>query len=725
MIVFAGRSFKSFATLVLMKLKQKRKSFNPVILLLIVLCFGACGMAISESNPTTKAEYTGSLIGKLVMNTHYNQLEIDDEFSKNAFKALLDYNDPNKRFFLQEDINALKSHELMVDDYFTNDNLVFFNEFFPLMELREQKVEKMILKILQKPINFKKTSDVQINGDSLAYCQSEKELKERWRRNLAFMINDKLYYLEKKQQADTLRSDSIKVKKSLKEMEVEAREQVLKRHKEWFKRLGKLEREDRLSGYFNALLSIYCPHTQYYPPKAKEDFDIGFSGKLEGIGATLSLKDGYIKVEKIVAGSASWKAGDLKAGDLILEVAQADEPPVDVYDMRLDKAVRLIRGPKGTEVRLTIKKVSGDVEVISIIRDLVVIEETYAKSLIITGEEQGEKFGYINLASFYADFNNRNGRRSSKDVLAELKALKKDGVKAVVLDLRNNGGGSLTDAIEMAGYFIKSGPVVQVDGVGEDPKVYSDVNPLVQFEGGLVVMVNEFSASASEIFAAAMQDYKRGVIVGTNTYGKGTVQRFYPLKQVAKAYNIDLNGQEIGEVKETIAKFFRINGGATQLRGVAPDVVLPSTYMYLDMGEGSNEYALEWKAIPKAKYDTFSYDYDIDSLSSGMQARIDTTTYFNQIMKGAKALKISKDNTSYPLIFEDYKKYKLNKEQHSKEVESGEIKVEDWQISFHSRDSLLFDGDTISLDRMSKFRENISNDFYIREAVRIASEMQK
>jgi carboxyl-terminal processing protease len=702
-----------------MNFNKKTKRFNPILLLLIAVCFAACGMVISKSVTSNKDTKTGDLIAKLVRNTHYNQLQINDDFSKNAFDALLDYSDPNKRFFIQKDIDALRKHELLVDDYFIQSDLAFFDDFFPLIEKREMKIEKLIFKILENPIEFDEMSDVQTDPDSLSYCKTEKELKKRWRKNLAFMINDKLYYLEKKQKNDTTTSDTVKVIKTLAELEIQAREQILKRHKEWFKRLSKLEKDDRLSNYFNALLSVYCPHTQYYPPKDKEDFDIGFTGKLEGIGATLSMRDGYIKVEKIVAGSASWKAGDLKAGDLILEVAQGDEPPVDVYDMRLDKAVRLIRGPKGTEVRLTIKKVSGNTEVISIIRDLVVIAETYAKSVLLKDTSSNDQFGYIHLASFYADFNNRNGRRCSKDVLKELRALKKHNVKAVILDLRNNGGGSLTDAIEMAGYFIKAGPIVQVDGVGEDPKVYSDVNPLVQYQGGLIVMVNEFSASASEIFAAAIQDYKRGVVIGTNTYGKGTVQRFYPLKQVAKAYDVDLKGEEIGEVKETIAKFFRINGGATQLRGVAPDVVLPSTFMYLDMGEGSNEYALEWKAIPKAKYDVFKYNYDIQDLAKNAQSRIDTTSYFNQVNEGAKILKANREASYYSLSFDKYKDAKIKREQQAKDAEPKKQEITDWEISFHSRDSSSFVTDTISLDRMDKFKESIKNDRYIREALRI------
>lgn len=703
-----------------MKKVKNFKFYNPLLLGLIVLCFAACGMLVHKSEVTDKDRMIVGLVHKLVANTHYNQLKINDEFSVNAFNSLLKNSDPNKRFLLKKDVERLKKHEILIDDYFIKSDLSLFDEYFPLVVEREEKVSKMVLDILEKPIRFNEVIDVQIDADSIDFCEDEKALKERWKQNLAFMINDRIFQLEKKQEAD-----SSKESKSFEDLEIEAREQILKRHQEWFKRLSQLEKDDRLSTYINSILAVYGPHTNYYPPKDKEDFDIGFSGKLEGIGATLSMKEGYINVEKIVPGSASWKAGDLKAGDVILEVAQGDEPPVDVYDMRLDKAVRLIRGPKGTEVRLTIKKVEGEVKVISIIRDVVIIEETYAKSVIISDTISNQRYGYINLESFYADFNNRNGRRCSKDVLEELRALKKDKVNGVILDLRNNGGGSLTDAIEMAGYFINAGPIVQVDGVGEAPEVYRDFNPLSQFDQPLIVMVNHYSASASEIFAAAIQDYKRGLIIGTNSFGKGTVQRFQGLKEVADAYKIDLQGAEIGDVKETIAKFFRINGGATQLKGVKPDVLLPDNYMFLDLGEGSYDFALPWKAIPAADYTEFNYDYDMKVLAALAQQRIDTAHYFKQVINSAKMIKEGSDLTTFSSDYTAYKKTKQERDSIAKAIDQTKVIIKDWKIDYHTKDLNSFASDTIAKARMETFKNSIQGDMYIREGLRILNMMNK
>ena len=698
--------------------KRNKIAFNAVLFGLFITCFVACGMIVFEEDSPEKEAITSKMISELLSVTHYNQVSLDDDFSKKAFTSLLDHFDPNKRFLLQSDVEKLREFENSIDDFYPKGELKFFEVLYPLVDKREKEVIEMVEKLLEKPIEFPAGADFQADADSLDFCSSNKELKLRWSQYLQYMINDKIYQLSKRQS-----EDSTAQQKDFKALEIEARAHIAKRHREWFDRLEKLERADRYSTYMNAIMAVYCPHTTYFPPKDKEDFDIEFSGKLEGIGATLSVKEGYIHVEKIVPGSASWKAGELKAGDIILEVAQAEGDPVDVYDMRLDKAVRLIRGPKGTEVRLTIKKVTGEVKVISIIRDVVVLEETYAKSIILQSKGSDKSYGYLNLESFYADFNNRNGRNCAKDVLKELKALKKSGVSGLILDLRNNGGGSLTDAIDMAGYFIKTGPIVQVDGVNEAPKTYSDFNPMVQFDLPLVVMVNEYSASASEIFAAAMQDYHRGVIIGTGTYGKGTVQRFYPLDQVAKAYNVELAEGSYGEVKETIAKFFRVNGGATQLRGVTPDIVIPDNYMYLDMGESSYPYALPWKAIPPASYDTVERQYDFAALVEQAQNRIDTNNYFNKVKESAAYLKRNTDQTVVPLTYDEYAAYKAQKDEEAKKVEAKSDSISDWTITFHVEDAASFKTDTIALDRMEKFSKSITRDQYIREALRVVEGM--
>ena len=690
------------------------KKWNSVVFILLILCIGACGMVALQKEQNTEEQAIVDLVNKLVSNTHYNKLPLDDTYSKKAYDALLKAYDSNKRFLVQSDLKILSKHELKIDDYFTNASMDFFDDLYPILTKNEKEVQIMVLDILKNPIVFKTLTDVQTNSDSIDFCKDKTELKERWKQNLAFMVNDRLFLLEKRQETDsTLKGINTAG------LEIKAREYVLEKHQEWFKRMNKEERSDRFSIYVNALISIYCPHTQYFPPSEKEDFDIGFSGKLEGIGATLSEKDGYVKVEKIVAGSASWKGKQLEVGDIILEVAQGAEKPVDIFDMRLDKAVRLIRGPKGTEVRLTVKKVTGDTKIISIIRDVVIIEETYAKSILLKDVNDSEYYGYISLESFYADFNNKNGRKCSKDVLKEILALNKHNVKGIILDLRDNGGGSLMDAVEMAGYFIKTGPIVQVDGNEQAPEVYPDVDPRIQSDVPLVVLINGFSASASEIFAAAIQDYRRGIIIGTNSYGKGTVQRFYPLEQVAAAYNLAGMPAELGEVKETIAKFFRINGGATQLKGVKPDVVIPENYMFLDMSESSYDNALPWKAIKPAEYDTFAFPQNMAKIASIAQQRVDTNRYFLNVKKNAKQIKTMQDASVYPLNYANYKVLKLKNEEINKASEAEKQKIKDWTIHFHSEDKALIENDSIAGERLNKFKETVQEDHYIREALRI------
>ncbi|HML83892.1 MAG TPA: carboxy terminal-processing peptidase, partial [Bacteroidales bacterium] len=386
-----------------------------------------------------------------------------------------------------------------------------------------------------------------------------------------------------------------------------------------------MERSDRMADYINAIMAVLDPHTNYFPPKDKEDFDITFSGQLEGIGATLTQKDGYITVAAIVPGSPSWKQGDLAVDDKILKVAQGDGEPVDVVDMRLDKAVRLVRGKKGTKVTLTVRKVDGTEKQIPITRDIVVIEETYAKSAIITDSITGSRMGYIYLPSFYANFENPNGRSSAGDVTKEVTRLKKENVDGIILDLRNDGGGSLQDAIEIAGLFIDQGPVVQVKGRGTRAQAFGDPAPGVLWEGPLAIMINPFSASASEILAAAMQDHKRAVIIGSTSFGKGTVQRFLELDDIARGFD---DVKPLGAIKMTIQKFYRINGGATQLKGVTPDVLLPDQYAYMDVGERDLDNPMPWTEIAGTPFTPVNSEALFKQLAQTSKTRIGTDSTF-------------------------------------------------------------------------------------------------
>jgi carboxyl-terminal processing protease len=507
--------------------------------------------------------------------------------------------------------------------------------------------------------------------------------------------------------------DSIKIVKPFDTLEVEARKKILKDHEDMFKRLLRETKEERFDDFINAVVHAYDPHSDFFPPKEKENFDIQMSGKLEGIGATLQEKDGYIKVISIVPGSPSFKQGELKPEDYILKVGQGEEEPVDIVDMRLDNAVKLIRGKKGTTVKLTIKKPDGKIKVISIVRDVVVMEESYAKSVIINDEVNKQKIGYINLPSFYADFNDRKGRTCSEDIRKELIKLKAEQVDGIVLDLRNNGGGSLSDVVTMGGYFIDQGPIVQVKAREDEPYILADENSGTIYDGPLVILVNHFSASASEILAAAMQDYKRAVIIGSSSFGKGTVQRFF-----------ELAGDPVnGSIKITTQKFYRVNGGTTQLKGVIPDIVLPDVYQDLDIGEKELDYALAWDEIKASQYNSWNAKFKMKDIQSKSKARVEKNEVFKKIKTNAQYLKTKQASTYYPLSLKAYQAEMIRSK---KEEESYKIETSD--ISGISIEALKPEkallADTNKLARHNEFIKPLKKDIYLFEAIQVIKDLR-
>ena len=503
-----------------------------------------------------------------LQNAHYDPIAIDDDFSEKAFQLYIDNLDANKRLFLQSDIDELNYFKTTIDDEIINGTSVFFDKSIELLEQRTELTEQFFEEILNNPMDFSKDEMVDF-GEEIPYTISEKELKDRWRKYLKYSVLTRLYSDYKAQEKSLENKDTTFIPKSMDSLQTIARKSVLKTHRDWYKRIKRLDRKDRLAIYANSITTVYDPHTNYFPPEQKEDFDIQMSGRLEGIGAQLQEKDGYIKITNIIPGGPSSLQGELQANDLILKVTQEGEEPVEIIDWRISDAVKIIRGPKGSKVTLTVRKPDGNVQDITITRDIVVLEETYAKSLLLS-DEDGIKAGYIYLPSFYADFQNPKGRFSWKDVKTEIEKLRDEQVQGIILDLRNNGGGSLDDVVKMGGLFIDKGPIVQVKEKGRSAHILEDRYAGAEWEGALVIMVNEFSASASEIMAAAMQDYDRAIIIGSrSTHGKGTVQRFLPLNRTLRNKNIP----DIGSIKLTIQKFYRINGDATQLKGVQSDNV--------------------------------------------------------------------------------------------------------------------------------------------------------
>ncbi len=582
---------------------------------------------------------------------HYAPKLIDDAYSTLAFENALENLDGGKQFFTQADIQKLMPYQKQIDDQINAGRFDFFDTAWNTLMRRLDQIEPWIIQTLKDPLDYTYKGSFEVSKENKTFPADELALKDYWIRWTHYQTLDRVYRKQKQQKDLSKSKDSSNAVKILPfdTLELKARNETKSFVENWFKRWRKMDRQDKVAFYANTIAEIYDPHTNYFPPADKENFDISMTGKLEGIGATLSERDGYVKVERVVPGSASYKQGELKAGDLILKVAQGAEEPVDIVDMKLDDAIQLIRGKKGTEVRLTVKKPDGVIKVIPIIREVVVIEETYARSALLT--HKGKRFGIIQLPSFYADFSSRGrGRNSAGDVRMEVEKLKEENVDGIILDLRNNGGGSLADAIEMSGLFIASGPIVQVKNSEGKIEAANDFNPTTLYEGPLVVLTNAYSASASEILAAALQDYKRAIILGSkSTFGKGTVQTM-----------VGLNGgvtevfpRGFGDLKVTIQKFYRINGGTTQLKGVEPDVVVPDIYDEVERGEKEMNYHLAYDQIPSAKYQSYQTKAYNEAIKSG-QKWVKSQKYFSMVTDRSKQIKKIREGMLYSLNLETY-----------------------------------------------------------------------
>ncbi|MEZ4805143.1 MAG: carboxy terminal-processing peptidase [Bacteroidia bacterium] len=618
--------------------------------LLLIPAFVLLTLAFAFRENKQNETLLSQAIVEVLENYHFEPKKIDDNFSKSLFKQYLKRLDDDKRFFLKSDIDGLKQYETDLDDQARRGTYEYFDKVNKAYSERIDMISKWYIEELAKPFDFKSKEYFDFNDDSADYLNTPKELHEFWRKSLKQQVLQKLARKLDVQEKALEKKDTFVKVKPYDSLEAESRAEVLKTHNDWFERLRKFDRGDKLSIYMNCITEIFDPHTNYFPKQDKENFDIRMSGKLEGIGAQLQEKDGFLKVVAIVPGSPSYKQGDLKAGDIILKVAQGNDEPVEVTNMKIDDAIQLIRGKKGTEVRLTVKKPDETIVIVPIVRDVVIMEDSYAKSAII--ERDGKKYGYINLPTFYLDMNDRNGRSCSKDIELEIEKLKKDRIKGIILDLRNNGGGSLQDVVDMGGLFIEEGPISLVKSRDRKPEVLGDRDGKVLWKGPLTIMVNENSASASEILAAAMQDYKRAAIIGTPTYGKGTVQRFIDLDNAFNSVEAD----RLGSLKITIQKFYRINGTTTQLVGVTPDIMLPDRYKYLEYGEKENEFALKADKIEQADYAiNDNWEKSIQKAQKLSAERVAESNLFNEIER--MAVKIGKQNkkSRYTLNLEEYR----------------------------------------------------------------------
>ncbi|GAB5539892.1 MAG: carboxy terminal-processing peptidase [Salibacteraceae bacterium] len=659
---------------------------------------------------------------KSLENSHYEPKSVNDEFSEGAFGLYLERLDFSKRFLLKQDVEKLRAYEHLIDDQLNAQEFKLFDESWEILQIRLKEAQEYYREILQEPYDFSIDESMELDEEKREFAQTREELKDHWRKILKYQVLTRLYQMEKQQIEDAEKSDTVKIE-SFEVLEAKARKKVLKSQDRFFERMSKWDQNDQMEVYINSITNVFGPHTGYFAPKKKENFDISMSGQLEGIGAQLQEKDGYITVTRIVPGSASYRQGELEEKDKILKVAQEKGEPVDVTDMRLDDAVKLIRGKKGTVVKLTIKKMDGVIKEIAITRDIVVLAETYAKSAIVENED-GIRIGYIYLPKFYADFTRRGGRSSAEDVGKELEKLKAENVDGVVLDLRGNGGGSLKDAVDMTGHFIDVGPVVQVKSRFSKPQIMADRKPGTLYDGPLVVMLNHFSASASEILAAAIQDYDRGIIMGTaGSFGKGTVQRFMDLDRMVTASQSDL--KPLGSVKVTTQKFYRINGGATQLRGVESDITMPDRYNEIEMGEREQDFVMEWDEIPPAQYEPWKSGYNESKIAAESEKRMQNNEAMQLVAENARRLRQQRDDTMVSLNFEKFKKEQKELDEQNKQFKDIMQPIERLNIVNLKADISTIEADTVTADLNEKWLKKLKKDVYLDEAVNVINDMKK
>jgi len=696
-----------------------KKKYN-VLMLVLLLAFGSCSFTTKVDNDPNKDKLLIQIITLALEQLHFQPKDFNDDFSKDVYKTYLERIDPLKRYFLKSDIEEFKKYETELDDQLKAYDISFFNLTNERLIKRMEEAKVFYRTILNKPFDFKKNETINTDYEKHDYVKNKSKLKERWRQQLKFRTIA-TYDILISDQEDEKDSEEAKEKKSLVELEAEARKETLKNLNIYYTDfIEDMERKDWFSMYVNAIVEGFDPHTSYLAPTAKDRFDQQISGQLEGIGARLQKRMDYTKITELISGGPAWRGQELEVGDVILKVRQEkEEESVSIVGMRIDDAIKLIKGPKGTKVYLTLKKVDGSIEEISITRDIVELEETYAKSSTV--KKNGKTYGVINLPKFYIDFKDYDNRNAASDIKKEIERLKAEGMEGLVLDLRDNGGGSLKTVVDIAGLFIKEGPIVQVRSTGEPKDVLTDDDKSITWDGPMVIMVNELSASASEILAAAMQDYRRAIIIGSKqTYGKGTVQNILDLNRMVR----NSSHGDLGAIKITRQKFYRINGGSTQLEGVKSDIVVPDRYSFVDIGERDQDNPLAWDKIRAVEYDSWNNYYDYDATINNSKARMKNNEQLMLIEKNAKWIKEQMDDNTFSLNYEQYRAELEADENKAKEFDA----ISDYKtnLTFSSLpyEENLFLKDSVLKQKRERWHKSLSQDVYVEEALNVLDDLK-
>ena len=659
------------------------------------------------------------LISHVILRGHFNVKSLNDDMSEQIFHTYLESIDGQKRYFLQSDYREFAKYMYRIDDQLRELDLTFFDLTYKRLILRMNEVESLYASLLSRPFDFEKKESFDMDYEEQLFPLSQTSRAEKWRQQLKLstlsVLYDKVQEAEKKEEEST----ADYVSPSWVVLEEEARTTTRENMEDYFDLMNDLERKDWFDIYLNAFVLQFDPHTNYFNPDDKDRFDMNMSGKFEGIGARLSKRDQAIKVVDIIVGGPLWRDQLMEVGDEIQLVRQKEGDAVDIRSMRLDDAIKLIKGPKGSTVHLTIKKVDGTIETIPVKRDLVVLEESYARSSVINRLDR--KYGLIHLPKFYVDFKSYKERNAAHDVEQEVINLKEAGVEGLIIDLRNNGGGSLQTVVDIAGLFIDKGPIVQVKSTVSKTEILRDRDDKTLWDGSMVILVNELSASASEILAAALQDYERAIVLGSKqTFGKGTVQNVVDLNRFLSNSTYG----NLGALKITTDKFYRINGGSTQLEGVKSDVITPDRYSYVDFGERDEDNPMSWDQITPLIYTKWHGYLNYDEVIKQSQDRVNNHPIFKLVDQDAKWIEQRQNDKSIALNYQEYVSELEADRTYADQFDAVKEYYNNLEFTIAPAEQERITKDSIFREKRERWFSDLTEDYYVEEAVNILDELK-
>lgn len=706
---------------------NKKIKLNKLLFILPLTTLMFCFNAPQNDDEKMKTIMLG--VRNTLSYLHYSPKPINDAYSKEVYKKYFEMIDFGKRYFTEADMKEFQKYETELDNYFNQGDLSFYKLTTERLFQRYDDAEKMTADILSKPLDFSIDESILLEHKDRKYATSKEELYNEWRKYIKYNILQEIETLNSREEIQRKKKDSVikhKLKDTIKLLNLTPEQKMEKATSDVkfymsqsFKRLKKRKKMEWFTVYMNAHSEVFDPHSVYFSPRDKEDFDMGFTGKFIGIGAVIQEKKGKIFLGPLTVGAPAWKSKQLSEGDRILKVkSNPNDEEINVAGMFVDEVVRLIRGKKGTPVMLTVEKKDKSISVVTLIRDEVTMEDTYAKSIVIQAVN-GKKYGLINLPSFNVEFGKKDGgKNASDDVKNELIKLKAYQVDGVILDLRGNGGGSLTEVGDIMELFLENaGPYVQVkDGQGKIQTLKNKAqNPV--WTGPLIIMQNEFSASASEILAGAMQDYNRAVVIGSpQSFGKGTVQTFVDLNRFLSS------SDDFGSLKLTIQKFYRVTGESNQRKGITADIQMKDFFSYGEFGERFDDFALPWDRIQSAQFIPVNI-VQTESLKAKSNERVSNSAFYQLLQEVAQWREsINKDK----MMTVQYDKFfKLMKERKEKVNKYKPIEKYDNQLKFiqypHEIERSKKEEDFKK--KSETWLKNLKRDFYLQEAVNVMSEM--